>query len=201
MRPKIFVLGVAFSALVPLSVGAVATPTPAAGPRWSNVLIDFTQDSPTGIKPNGWSSVDSPKVSFAATTGSLTLGDFAEGHGNSLAADNGATFGGLEIRTSRLAKRISMGFGNDDPCFETAIEDPCGVPPPDTKAVLRLYRGATQVGQVEVTANNNDIMDQRIGRGPGPLFNRVILIYTDSNLMPNSLPEVADDIRITMRRG
>ena len=194
MRQRILALSVALS-VVPTPFGAAATTATTAGASTARVVIDFAEDT-GGIKPNGFSSVDSPEVSFASTTGGLTVGDFAEGHGNSIAADDGGAFGGLEIRLSTPSNRISMGFGNDDPCLETAIEDPCGVPPPDTKAVLRLYRGATQVGQVEVAANNNDIMDQRIGRGDGPLFDRVVLIYTNADGSPNWLPEIVDDIRI-----
>lgn len=152
----------------------------------SSIHIDFSEDS-VGNKPNGFASADSFDVFFSSTTGTLSIGDFAEGVGRSLAAfDGGGNRGGLEIRTSTPTNSIRLLFGNDDP----------GIAPPGSKAVLRLFRSGTLVATQSVVMNRNDEADQQIGQEKGPIFDRAVLTYTDAADALSPLAEVVDDITV-----
>lgn len=166
--------------------GMAVTPSPASAASTSNIFINFSGDT-VGGKPNGFSSVDSAQVFFASTTGSLQVLEIPDGNGRSLVAfDGGGPLGGVEIRLSAPTTGMSIAFGNDDPA----------IAPAGSKAWLRLFRGAAQVSQVQVTMNRNDIADQQISSDQGPLFDRAVLVYTNAALTPSTLAEVIDDIRI-----
>jgi hypothetical protein len=117
-------------------------------------LINFEND-PTGAKPNGWQSADSSLVTFTDSLGAdLQLANYgSQGSGKSLAI-NGDDPSMLIMNFSVLVNSLSLDFGNDDPGWSNAGD----------KAVLTLFNGATQVGQVSVVMNRNDIMDQTIIR-------------------------------------
>jgi hypothetical protein len=82
---------------------------------------------------------------------------------------------------------ISVDFGNDDPAFSN----------PGDEAVLTVFDGATQVGQVSVVMNRNDTMDQTISislLGSGVFFDRATLLYDVTTV---GLIEMLDNIVIT----
>lgn len=162
-----------------------AAPLPqAAAPGAPPIVIDFRGDTPGG-KPNGFASVAARGVTFSDTLGAdLEVGAFVEGHGQALAVfpDDES---GLRITLARPTTRISLAFGNDDPC--------CSDPGDD--AVLTLFRGALMVGEVRVPMNRNDVMDQTISYGPQALFDRAEFRY-DVDPARGGLIEVVDDIVI-----
>lgn len=169
-------------------VGAalVVPGTAAAASVTTPIEISFSADT-TGVKPNGFESADSSAVSFHEPSGSsLQVGDFGnQSNGNALAAFG--TAGALEIRLDAPTTTMSLAFGNDDPAF-SAVGD---------EARLTLFRGGNQVGQVAVVLNRDDVMNQRITRTSGALFDRAVFQYTQSNGTPLGLAEVVDDIRVS----
>src|ERR1041385_5992644 len=100
---KIFALAVAAGAL-----WLAATPARAD-------FINFEADT-VGVKANGFKSVDSPNLSFAATAGrQLDLEDFgAQGDGKSLASTPDDPAGKFLLTFSQTYTNLSLAFGNDD---------------------------------------------------------------------------------------
>ncbi|MFO0848204.1 MAG: hypothetical protein U0871_06575 [Gemmataceae bacterium] len=155
------------------------------------VLITFNSD-PAGSKANGFVSVDSALVSFTDTIGAdLQVGNFGSQNvsGNGLAVFSDDT-SALQMNFTQLVNALSLVFGNDDQPFT-------GVP---IDARLTLFNGATQVGQVTVQANGNDIADQTIGFS-GTSFDRATFQYinrTGANPAPLNLIEIVDNIEFTL---
>lgn len=179
--------GLALAGTTSASYGASDGAAPARlAASTSSITIDFSEDT-VGNKPNGFASADSFQVFFSSTTGSPSIGDFAEGDGRSIAAfDSGGNRGGLEIRTSTPTNSIRLLFGNDDPGFTSA----------GAKAVLRLFRSGTLVATRSVVMNLNDEADQQIGQEKGPVFDRAVLTYTDAGEALLPLAEVVDNITV-----
>lgn len=147
------------------------------------VTIDFTTDT-TGGKANGFTSTQSAVAHFTDTFGSeLQINDFlSQGIGNALAVF-GDDVSALQINFDVLMNSLSLKFGNDDPAFSS----------PGDLAVLTLFNGATQVGQVSVVMNRDDIMNQTISFG-GTTFNRATFQYTNAAGTGIGLIEIVDDI-------
>ncbi len=175
------------AAVVALGLGgALVVPTTASAVVPAPSSIQFTAETP-GAKPNGYFSAEAPGVRFFDTVGStLQVNDFGvQSHGQAL----GVVAGGnntLEIRLSGPTNVISMAFGNDDPSLSDTTD----------QAVLTLFRGATQVGRVDVNFNANDVMDQTIGYSGGALFNRATLAYVTAGGTPKPIAEIVDDIKV-----
>jgi Ca2+-binding RTX toxin-like protein len=168
-----------------LLAAALLSPTPAQAAVPSPVVINFTGDTPGG-KPNGYASPASPDVLFSDTVGAdLDVYDAGvESHGLGLGtfSDDASA---LEIRLAHPSNSIKLGFGNDDASVADVTD----------QAQLTVFRGATQVGQVLVNVNANDVMDQTIGFS-GRLFNRAQFQYVDAAQVPLNLIEVVDDIKV-----
>lgn len=166
-------------------LGATFLVAPAASAA-SPITVDFEGDA-AGGKPNGYVSPSSPLLSFYDTNGAnLSVADFGnQSHGKGLAV-NGDDNSALEIRLAAPTSRLSLAFGNDHPGIADATD----------KAVLTLYRGATQVSQVAVTVNANDVMDQTVTQASGPVFDRATFQYVDFSGTPLNLIEVVDDIQV-----
>ena len=159
----------------------------AALPAAQADLITFTTDT-TGGKPNGWISAESALVSFTDSNGTgLNVQDFGVqsiGKGLEVQTDNDSSI--LIMNFTQKMQSINMDFGNDDPAWITA-----------GNAVLTLFDGATQVGQVLVAMNLNDIMDQTIAYS-GSYFDKATLEYQVSRISDSGgLIEVVDNIEIT----
>ncbi|CUR56414.1 exported hypothetical protein [metagenome] len=174
-------------ALILGTLGALGAATNAAqAVTPAKVSVTFTGDT-AGAKPNGFTSPDSPAMLFFDTSGAnLTVADFGiQSHGQALlvGGDDGSA---VEIRFTNPTTAISLAFGNDDPGFLTAAD----------LAQLTVFRGATQVGQVQVNVNANDQMDQTISFGAGPLFNRAVFQYVNAAGTPVNLSEIIDDIAV-----
>jgi len=172
-------------ALILGTLGALAT-TSAEAVTPSKVTVSFTSDT-AGAKPNGYASPDSPAMLFFDTSGAdLRVADFgAQSHGQAIGAfpDDPSA---LEIRFTNPTTALSLAFGNDDPGVANATD----------QAQLTLFRGAAQVGQVEVNLNANDTMDQTIAFRAGPLFNRAVFQYVNAAGTPLNLIEIVDDIAV-----
>ena len=167
-----------------LSLGALAAaPAPAGATTPTPTTVTFTGEA-DGSKPNGYATAAQPDVHFSSTgTTTLTVGDFSnQSHGSAVAN----VAGKLEIRLTGPTTRLALAFGNDDPTLMDTTD----------QAELTLYRNTTQVGQVFVNVNANDVMDQRIAYGSGRLFNRATFQYVDLAGSPKSAAEVADDISV-----
>jgi len=186
------------SGAVALSVAALAvagtTTTNAAAdvsrlaalaPDASAIEIDFSEET-LGLKPDGFTTVDSPYVSFSSTDGDLYVGDWYQGNGQSILAFDAAGTGGIEIRTSTPTNSMSVAFGNDDPDYTGA----------GSKAVMTLFRNGTEVAEKSVVMNLNEVADQVITQEKGPIFNRAVIVYVDAAGAPSELMEVVDDIRV-----
>ena len=156
--------------------------TRAAGPRFATIYINFESD-PTGSKPDGWTSADSPLVHFYDSMGSdLDVANTEpESHGNEIRVFSDDP-GYLQIHIEGVGCGISMSFGNDDPSYSN----------PGDMAVLTTFRGTTRVAQASVEMNRNDVMDQRIGV-TGERFNRATFLYDVTTV---GLIEIVDDIVI-----
>lgn len=174
----LLVLGAAVVA--PAPAGAIGAPNP-------DIVIDFEGDA-LGAKPNGFTSVASGAVRFSDTIGAdLSIDNaFGQGEGTrSLVVRPDSDRSGLRISLDSPTTRISLNFGNDDPGFTD----------PGDEAVLKAFRGSTQVGEARVVMNRNDLMDQTIsfGRADGPIFSRIVF---DMDVSGQGLIEVVDHIVI-----
>ncbi len=144
-------------------------------------MINFESDS-TGFVPNGFVSNDSSLVSFTDSMGAeLEISNFGnQSDGNALAV-RGDDSSFLIMDFTTLVESLSLDFGNDDPGFSNAGDN----------AVLTLFNGATQVGQVSVEMNRNDLMDQTISFS-GAQFDRAEFLY---DVTTNGLIEIVDNIQ------
>ena len=143
-------------------------------------FIDFESDT-DGLKPNGFSSVDSSAVTFSDSSGAdLQLADWGhQSDGRGLAVfDDDASF--LVMNFTGLYNTLSLDFGNDDPFFSSAGDT----------AELRLYNGGSQVGFVSVVMNRDDNMNQTIAYS-GAGFDRAEFFY---NVTGSGLIEIVDNI-------
>ncbi|MGD9960936.1 calcium-binding protein [Nocardioides sp.] len=185
MNRKLFAAG-ASCAVILGSLGVLGATTSAQAVTPTKVTVSFTSDTP-GAKPNGYASPDSPSMLFFDTIGAnLNVTDFgAQSHGQAIGVSSDDA-SALEVRFTSPTTAISMSFGNDDPIVANATD----------LAQLTLFRGATQVGQVQVNVNANDLMDQKISFGAGPLFNRAVFQYVSAAGTPLGLIEIVDDIAV-----
>jgi Ca2+-binding RTX toxin-like protein len=169
-----------------LTLGAMAVAQPALATTPTPTSVTFTGETP-GARPNGYATAAVPGVLFSDTSGAdLQVGDFgdqSDGIGLAVFGDDASA---LEIRLTGPTTGIRLAFGNDDP----------GVVNGTDQAELRLYRGATQVGQADVNVNANDKLDQTIGYGGHRLFNRAVFQYVDAAGVAKDLIEVVDDIEV-----
>jgi Ca2+-binding RTX toxin-like protein len=174
------------AAVLSLSIGGLVSPGVASAATPPSTVVTFTDDT-TGAKPNGFASSAAPQVFFYDTSGAnLIVNDFDNrSHGKGLfvgAADASA----LEIRLPAPTNGISLAFGNDDP----------GVVNTADLARLTLFSGTTQVGQVDVHVNANNVMDQTISSSGEALFNRATFQYVDALGVAKNLVEIVDDITV-----
>ncbi len=153
-------------------------------------LVDFESET-IGAKLNGYVTDDSGLVSFTDSAGSeLVLGTWPEGLGKSLGTWDDVDNSHLIMDFTTMMSNISLDFGNDDQRFTNAGD----------KAILTLFDGAVQVGQVAVEMNRNDLMDQTISYS-GVGFNRATFLMA-ATLNPNpvngvGLIEIVDNISFT----
>ncbi|MHC4536563.1 MAG: hypothetical protein ACYS6K_21645 [Planctomycetota bacterium] len=160
-----------------------------AGSAQAIITIDFEND-PTGSKPNGWISADSPLVSFTDSLGAdLEIGNYGvQSHGNALAVfwDDP---GHLIMDFSVMATSLELEFGNDDPAFSN----------PGDMAILTAFLGATQVGQTSVVMNGDDIMNQSISIS-GVTFDQATFFFDVSRTPPDppGMIEVVDNIKFNV---
>jgi Ca2+-binding RTX toxin-like protein len=182
MKKSIGCLGAASA----LAFGVLVAPTAANATTPVNSTIAFTSEAP-GLKAEPYASAEFPGMLFSDTVGTFVqVADFGvQSHGSAVATA-GNPFGALEMRLTGPTTGFSFGFGNDDPGLMNGTD----------LAQLTLFRGATQVDQVEVNVNANDVMDQRIGYSGGRLFNRAVFQYVDGAGSPLGVTEIADDFEI-----
>src|SRR5690606_31764950 len=103
---------------------------------------NFELDS-FGIKPNGFTSLDSPIVHFTDTVGAGLTIDFFNSQGlgtRSLGIRDDVDGGFLEMNFDVYMMHLGLWFGNDDPGFTSQGD----------LAVLTLFDGLTQIAQVTV---------------------------------------------------
>lgn len=182
MKKTIGCLGAASA----LAFGVLVAPGAANATTPVDSSITFSGET-AGAKPDGYASAEFPGMLFSDTIGaSVQVGDFGvQSHGLAVATA-GNPFGALEMRLTGPTTGFSFAFGNDDPGLMNGTD----------LAQLTLFRGATQVDQVDVNVNANDVMDQRIGYAGGRLFNRAVFQYVDGAGSPLGVTEVADDVEV-----
>ncbi len=156
--------------------------------------IDFNSD-PQGIHPNGWQSVQSNRVTFAATgSGVLSVCSLTPESLGSPALCAFPYFGaevGLEMTFTEYMESIAFDFGGDDPLliFPSGI----GV------ARLTLFDGVSLVGMVDMIPNGNAVMDQRMTYS-GTAFDRAIFQYLPE-LQSAGLSEIIDNLEFARARS
>ncbi len=176
--------GLGAAALTLGTLGAMLAGPGAASAATPTVSeVTFTGET-SGVKPNGYATAAVPAVHFYDTVAAqVTVGDAGvASHGQGLWGSPGT--GAIEMRLTGPTTGISLAFGFDNNMDAT------------DQAQLTVYRGASQVGQVEVNVNANNVMDQRINYGGGRLFNRAVFRYVDAAGVPKNAFEVIDDIRL-----
>lgn len=153
--------------------------------------VTFNND-PTGIKANGFQSVDSPFVRFSTSPspgnpgGELFLFNFGGNVGGTPAlAARGEVSSALNIPIVLIldfsvpVTSLSLDYGNDAP----------------GNAILTLYRDGVVVGQVSQATNGNGAIDQTISfsfdGAPGQFFDRATFGFDFGN------PEIIDNIVFT----
>jgi hypothetical protein len=153
----------------------------------ATVTVNFSND-PTGAKPNGWSSVDSPALSFTDSIGAnLDVYDYGhQSHGKALACNPDGDQSYLIMDFAPLATSLQLDFGNDDPGWSN----------PGDVAVLTAFLGGVQVAQTVVVMNRNDNMDQSIAVS-GVTFDQATFEYQVTAWSPG-LIEVVDDIQFNI---
>lgn len=176
----------AASATVVATAGLMVSGAPSSlAADTGAVEINFQNDT-SGAKADGFSSVDSGRVSFFDTNGAdLSVGDFGvQSHGQALAAFGADS--GIELRLAQPSVQISMAFGNDDPSIAVVGD----------VARLTAFRNGSTVRVEEVVLNRDDVMNQRIAvEGVGPV-DRVVFQYLRANGTPFFLTPIVDDIRL-----
>jgi hypothetical protein len=152
-------------ALGALTFGAAAHAIP--------ITLDFEAEA-IGARANGFSLSG---VSFSDTVGAeMGIFQVPEGLGaRSLAVGNDQDGSALEMLFAFEADLLSLSFGNDDPSNTNAGD----------LAVLTLFAGLNQVGQVTQALNRDDLMNQTISFGSiggTVLFNRALFAFTNATL-------------------
>jgi len=137
------------------------------------VTIDFELDA-VGARANGFVSATVPGVSFFDTVGGeLGIYQVPEGSGlRSLVVGTDLDGSALEIRFDSHTDFLSLAFGNDDPLKTNAGD----------LALLTIFSGATQLGQVAQVLNRDDLMNQSIQFGAidgAVLFDRAVFAFTN----------------------
>lgn len=170
-----------FSTVLAIMAMALTLIGPAVAQAATTHNITFENDT-AGAKPNGWQSIDSAVTFFTDSNGAnLQVADWG-------GQSNGQALGVLGDDPSFLImdfsvpmQSISLAFGNDDPGWSN----------PGDEAVLTVFNGAAQVGQVKVVLNRNDIMDQTISFSGSP-FTSATFFYNVT--LRVGLIEIVDDI-------
>lgn len=143
-------------------------------------VVDF-EATTLGAKPNGFSVGG---ITFNDTLGAnLQILNVSEGIGTRSLGIFGDDASGLEMIFASTSTNLSLAFGNDDPGFTVAGD----------LALLRIFLGATQVGQATVVMNRDDLANQTISI-LGTSFNRATFFFTNASLTPINLIEVVDNI-------
>ncbi len=165
---------VQFVAVFGLASAAWATP----------ITIDFEGDA-IGAIPNGFMSSGSPLVSFADTMGAnleIVAGDGSQCFSNCLRVF-GDDPSAVRLTFSVLVDSLSVDFGNDDPGFSS----------PGDVLQITGFLGAVEVGQVRVTMNRDDIMNQTATLLGFGLFDSAEVVYATSAGDPIDLIERLDN--------
>jgi hypothetical protein len=160
-----------------LGFGAQASPV--------GEFIDFEQGpfgaQPQGFVPNVPSGFPAGLVTISTNNGGASLlfvGNFdPQSAGNGLLVGDDGDGDFLVLNFSTPMGLIILSFGNDDPNF-TVLGD---------LAVLTVFNGGTQVAQVTVPLNRNDLLDQTITFSGGP-FDRATFAYTNAAGAPFTGP-------------
>lgn len=180
MKLNLFIKFTASSLIAAAAMFFGANPAKAVGP------ITFTAD-PTGSVPNGYSPLGFPEIQFSDTIGSdLQIGDYThQSNGNGLAAfwDDPSS---ILMKFLVPVNSLAFDFGNDDPCCSSSGDI----------ALLKLFSGATNVGQASVVMNRDDIMNQTISFA-GVNFDSALFAYANSSGNPINLIEVIDNVTYT----
>ena len=148
-------------------------------------LVTFSSD-PTGMKANGWKSVESSLLAFTDSVGSgLDVRDYGhQSNGKALGIYSDHDDSGLWMDFDVPVTSLSLSFGNDDAGWSSAGD----------QAHLVAYLAGTKVGETFVTMNRNDVMDQSIAVS-GVTFDKAFFKY---EVNPSQgLTEVVDDIMFT----
>jgi hypothetical protein len=137
--------------------------------------------------PNGWSPVGFPGIQFSDTIGSdLFISDYtpqSDGKGLGAFSDDPSS---ILMKFLAPVNALAFDFGNDDPCCSSSGDI----------ALLKLFSGATNVGQASVVMNRDDIMNQTISFA-GVNFDSALFTYANSSGNPINLIEIIDNVTYT----
>ena len=156
-----------------------------------SALITFEADT-TGAKPNGFVSVESPLVVFSDSLGAdLDVSNYGgQSIGQALAVDDDDA-SELIMDFALPMKAVGLVFGNDD----------AGYSCPGDEAVLTMFKDGSQVAQVRVVMNRNDLADQTIEYAGGAIFDRATFLYDVSPVgtcnNSQGLIEIVDNVAVT----
>ena len=175
-----------------VTTGLVLALACVSAPAAANTIdIGFDSETPFLIVPNGYSSSDSPLVSFSDTVGAnlQLVTDPVRTNGSiGLAVFDDNDDSGLLIEFDFLASILSLDYGNDNPLFSS----------PGDAAVLTLFLDGTEVGSVSQAMNRNTAMDQTLvfdGTLDGTRFDAAIFKF---DVAPGlGLTEVVDNLSVT----
>jgi hypothetical protein len=153
----------------------------------SATTITFDNDT-AGPRAGAFSSVDAPGVTFSDSQGgNLSVQNFGGGqsNGQGLGTTSNSS-SAIVIHFPGFPHGLTIGFGHDNPA-STSVGD---------IALLQLFNGANQVGQVSTALNRNDVLDQTVSYS-GAGFDNATFLYADSAGTAIDSAEVVDDIAIT----
>jgi len=166
--------------LIALAVGA-------AGASAAPILVTFDSDTLSLPRDNGFTSSDSALIHFSDTVGAdlfVVNYPIETAGSNGLAVLRHRDDSALLMEFDFRAVALSIDLGNDNPDFSQAGD----------AAVLTVFLGGSQVGQVSLALNRNSAMDQTI-LFEGTRFDSATLKYDVNPAL--GLTEVVDNVLAT----
>ena len=160
---------------------SAAVPGPLAPA--TSTMMTFEADGETD-QPEPFTSVDNPTVHFVDTIGvdidTLNVTPESDDIGLRIFDDDHSA---LVILFDVPTTRVSILFGNDDPCCSDDGDE----------ATLSVYRNGTRVATRSTVLNRDDVANQRVAYSGSPI-DKARFVYTTGAGSPIDLIEVVDNI-------
>jgi hypothetical protein len=163
-------------------LGIVGGITSTVNPSMA-ATVNFNSDT-SGNKSNGFTSVDSPLVTFSDSSGAdLQISNYgaqSDGQGLGVFGDDASK---LIFNFTQNVGFLSFQFGNDDPSF--AVDGDL--------AVLEILANGVLTNTVSVALNRDDILNQSIFFS-GAAFDSARFFYANSDRNAINLIEIVDNV-------